>query len=623
MEGQNTSLKELIGTTNESTSANKAAEVSTQSLADKYDQSSKALEASAKQRQTEIATSIAEGLITEEEGRQQSLAAEKNYLDERIKLNQQKLAALKEVQANSSSAEEVAKAGEQILQLEGQIADDRLAIAQAGADARKEAEKAAADERVRIEQEALDKLEAASKQADQAIAASQANRITAIKQSQLEGVVSAQDAENQIQAIQTNAIAQTIAARQNELNQVQALRQAGTISAEEATSREGELVGQIAGLRQQAVEAEIAAQQKLREEYFKTLELQAQTAAQAAQGKLDVAGSSLQAELDLLNAGVALEESRRDLAVERLNTQKAIAEAAGDENKVSRINQQITETQQRSEEAIFDQKERQLELTQKLKDIELQRQTIAAELAVQEAQIALEKARAEGASTAELQSLQTILNLREQQVGQLQNQVKVQQQLNQFEREQLSNQRAISQERQKQTAIQARAAQQEAAAAQGGLTSRGGSSGGAGGGSGRTPETVFRSEGNLQSSLQQQALKASTGSTTSLLGQVNLGGNQFLGGLLQSQGRDDILKLSELSKTGGFEGKLQAQQIAQAIDSGRIGSREVSAKLDQLIAVTRQSNSRPNLSISSVDDIGMAGRIYSDISRSNMRGAGL
>jgi len=478
---------------------------------------------------------------------------------------------------------------------------------------------------VRIETEALDKLEAASKQADQAIAASQANRITAIKQSQLEGVVSAQEAENQIQAIQTNAIAQTIAARQNELAQVQALRQAGTISAEEATSREGELIGQIAGLRQQAVEAEIAAQQKLRDEYFKTLELQAQTAAQAAQGKLDVAGSSLQAELDLLNAGVALEESRRDLAVERLNTQKAIAEAAGDENKVSRINQQITETQQRSEEAIFDQKERQLELTQKLKDIELQRQTIAAELAVQEAQIALEKARAEGASTAELQSLQTILNLREQQVGQLQNQVKVQQQLNQFEREQLSNQRAISQERQKQTAIQARAAQQEAAAAAQGIsTGRGGSSGGAGaGGSGRTPETVFRTEGNLQSSLQQQALRASTGSTTSLLGQVNLGGNQFLGGLLQSQGRDDILKLSELSRTGGFEGKLQAQQIAQAIDSGRVSSREVSAKLDQLIAVTRQSNSRPNLSISSVDDIGMAGRIYGDISRSNMRGAGL
>ncbi|MBE9178593.1 tape measure protein [Oculatella sp. LEGE 06141] len=122
--------------------------------------------------------------------------------------------------------------------------------------------------------------------------------------------------------------------------------------------------------------------------------------------------------------------------------------------------------------------------------------------------------------------------------------------------------------------------------------------------------------------LNQAREQGGTASAASIVASQNEN-NPYFEEILSRGNQGYILKLAELMDEGGFKGKLQADSLARAFDAGQINQSELSEKLDRLIEATERANGRPNLTINNVDDLGLAGRIYSDISRSNALDSGI
>lgn len=120
----------------------------------------------------------------------------------------------------------------------------------------------------------------------------------------------------------------------------------------------------------------------------------------------------------------------------------------------------------------------------------------------------------------------------------------------------------------------------------------------------------------------QQAEKRGTASLAQTVAMGN-DNNKFFDVVLSHSNRDYVSKLADLMDKGGFQGKTQAQALGDQFDSGQISQSDLGAKLDQLLAAFERGSSRPNLSITNVDDVATAGQIFSDISRGNMRNAGI
>ncbi|MBD2156242.1 hypothetical protein [Leptolyngbya sp. FACHB-16] len=216
-----------------------------------------ALEVEAKQREAVLRASGKSEVEIE-----QSIAdQEQEILDRRIGLNEQKLQKLKEAKEGTSDPGEIAELEKEILQVEGTIADDRLEVQQE-----------LADERERVERVALEKIEKANADADARITQSQSARAAAIRQRQLAGQLSEEEASEAIAKIQADSINETIAAKRQELTSIQQLRQAGTISAEEAAERERDLVTEIGQLNVQALEEQIQAQEEQKKRRLEDLE---------------------------------------------------------------------------------------------------------------------------------------------------------------------------------------------------------------------------------------------------------------------------------------------------------------------------------------------------------------
>ncbi len=69
--------------------------------------------------------------------------------------------------------------------------------------------------------------------------------------------------------------------------------------------------------------------------------------------------------------------------------------------------------------------------------------------------------------------------------------------------------------------------------------------------------------------------------------------------------------------------QMQASKIAEGVDAGTLQvTPELISKIDELINATKSSAGRPSLTINSVDNIGLAGQIYNDLSRDSFRSSG-
>lgn len=432
-----------------------------------------------KQQLTELKQSLAEqqNAIKESYAERQSIVstgegninqAEQSYYDQRIAANKAAIDKLKALEASAKDPKVKAQIEQQITALETQNANDRLAISRKVAQSQTQVAKQSAKDQAQAAKdaakEAVDAVESANRQAEAAIKQSQSNRVIAIKQAQLEGKISAQDAANQIAQIEVDSSAKTIAQKQKELASVRSLRAQGNLDAKQAADKESALIGEIAQLNQGRIEKEIALQRQLREQYLDTLQIQKDLPLQQEAGQLELQQKSLQSELSLAQAGADLQAKQGQLAQERLKTQIQLAQAAGNEQQVTQLNLQLKQQQRQQDEQAYQAKLRQLDIEEKLQSIDLQRQKTQAQIAANDAEIAVMKAQAEGKSTEEIAKLQQVADLQKQQIGSIEEQQAAQQQLNEIKRQGLEADRAIALEQQKQADIQATAQAQQSTA---------------------------------------------------------------------------------------------------------------------------------------------------------------
>lgn len=596
---QNDALKKSIAPAKASIAVAKEQKSALEAATVAYGQQTAAIEAAYRERQIAIANSTGNGL-SQDQAQQQQLAAEQAFLNKRVALNQQQLAKLRDIQQFSKNAEDVKKAGEEIVKIEQQVGDDRLRVSQNAASQRLEAARKAEDERKAAIQKRLDEITAANERAEQAITQSQNNRIAAIKAGQLNGSVGEEEAARQIAAIQQQATSEAIAQKQREISEVAKLRQEGVLSEEEALTKTSALQGEITNLNLQRIDQELAARKAAAAQQIQLAEQQLQVQQQVAQARLDAGSQGIQAELDLLSAATGLQEAQKNLSVERLNTQLKIAEAAGDEATAARLKLQITQTEQGFEDKVYQVKLKQLELTKQQKNLELERQRLTAQNAIEEAKLSILKAEQSGATAEEISGLQRILAVRQQQLGLVDRQQSTLDQLSDLERKTLETQQQITAEKRRQAALDGQAIQDASTKNQ--LEQQ-------------RPGFTVSGADIQQSRNAGQALQSTSGALNALTGPNP---NRFVADLASPV----VRQLAALANTG-LSGRIQASDLAQQVDRGLLTADDVGRKLDQLIAATNRSSGRPNLSISNVQDLSLAGRIYSDISRDQLRSGGL
>ncbi|MBE9103356.1 hypothetical protein, partial [Vacuolonema iberomarrocanum] len=460
LEGQNDALRESIGLGIEEGEATSQAVEDKRSaidrLTDTFDEQLQAQENFRRESQAVTAEALAEGNLSEEQARQQNLQAEQDYLNQRIALLREKLPQLRALAAETTDPEEAAGIQQEILQAESEILDTRTQIAQN-----------AAEERRRIEEEAIAGVEEEIERANALILQSQNEQIAALRQAQLDRAITAEEAEQRIQQIQSESTTQTVALKEEELAEIRQLREAGTIDAETAAERERALQAEIRQLTLQGLEQQIAAQEAARQaaiqaiqdelavatdaleqqialQQRKTAQIQAQERALQRQNELIDSQTALTTalnNLDQARSQAAIDGYDRALQIQQQlasNEELSARERRVLEEELQRIGFQrgsseleILEARQAEEERLAQQQQAALEAQQTAArtalDLELRRNELAARRAVIEAEIAETRARqnvldAEAAlreaelsgDATQVQTAQTDLNLARQ-----------------------------------------------------------------------------------------------------------------------------------------------------------------------------------------------------------------
>jgi hypothetical protein len=462
-----------------------------------------------------------------------------------------------------------------------------------------------AQERQQKEKAALERIEAANKESEARITQSQRARVLAVRQAQLSGVKTAEQAEEEIAQIESDGIAQRVQQKRNELAQVQQLRQQGTLSAEEARDRELTLNEEIGQLNLQRIETEIAAQERARQAALKAAEdakraaieaIEATAAAakaplEAGQIQLDIAGGSLGLESNLLSAQAEQQAALAEVEQARLSSAIERARLSGDEVQANQLKLQQVQAQQAALEQQFSVEQQQLKLSQQQRAIELERQRIAAEIAAIEAEVAVQKAIANGATEQEIGNLQTILRLRQQQVQQAKQAESQQGQLNQLESgalqarqeaRRIQGQTAIAQ--QQQAINDARKSKQEESSRR----------------AEREGDRPSRPRGLSAEELERQRIEQGLRTGFNAAGSVQ-----------QLKSKVPSTQLRELRPVADLGGLGSVVQEGNGLVVTEL--RELKASIMQL------ANTPRCVSVSAPDPVGAVGQVLSDIGRQNFR----
>lgn len=312
-----------------------------------------------------------------------------------------------------------------------------------------------AEELAAAQREALSQVATDTANALAEIETSQAQQIAAIRQRQLDGIIGEEDAADQIASIQSNSTDQVISEKQRELAEVQRLKAEGVITEEQAAQEITALQGQIADETLNRIEQEIAAQERAKQAVLDKLDSESDRVGQLQNIRdleTEIANTTLNAQQSLLSAQQSLASSRSNLAQLELEGALQRAEAEGDINAATQIRGQLLQQQQQAiaQEQQF--KQQQLNLQIQQNQLESQRAIQLAEVAAIEADIAVQRARAEGASSDEISGLERIADLRNTQVDQA--------------REAAANQNAINGALQEQLNVEGQIAEEKARQAQ-------------------------------------------------------------------------------------------------------------------------------------------------------------
>lgn len=275
LRGENAELAKAISANEQAAKSGAAAAVTVETIAKKYEESNARITAANKLRQAEIKESIAQGLKTEEQAREDSIYQEEKYQNDRLKLAQENLAELQsllEVEKGEAKRKQI---NEAILKAESDLSDARIGVAQAGIEKRKAAE-----------QKAIADIEKAIKASEDRINQSKQSRSIDVKTQQTEGKITDESAALELAQIEQDAIAQTIEAKKRELSENRRLRAEGLRSAEEAATKEAEINQSIGDLTLQQLDAEISAQKAVADARKKQQEDLVNAARDAADARL-------------------------------------------------------------------------------------------------------------------------------------------------------------------------------------------------------------------------------------------------------------------------------------------------------------------------------------------------
>ncbi|TAG98733.1 MAG: hypothetical protein EAZ18_00210 [Oscillatoriales cyanobacterium] len=274
-------------------------------------------------------------------------------------------------------------------------------------------------------------------------------QITAIKKAQAAKVYSAEEAAAKIGAIETADLQDSINREVQKQQNLKQLQQRGIISEEEARKGIGEAAILIAKTQGQLAEAEIkkseervAARVKAIEEQVKFSKLKPEQ--ELARLDAQSFGGDQQGKIATAQSGVG--DARSELDKQRLGFALQLAELNNNQSQQEQIKGQIYQQQLVSLTQQQESKRQELALSQQQQTIELERKKIQSELAVLEAQSALQTAQAQGASAAELAGLQQSIALKQQIVSQVATEQVNQGKLNSLSNEQLAIQQQTAKE---------------------------------------------------------------------------------------------------------------------------------------------------------------------------------
>ena len=179
--------------------------------------------------------------------------------------------------------------------------------------------------------------------------------------------------------------------------------------------------------------------------------------------QMDLNNSELDRQSSLLNATSRLNDATSNLEKQRLEYQLELADISDDEVAKQQIKQQLYQQEIQSllqRQAI----EREtLKINQQKQDIDIKRQETLAEIATLEAQAEIEKAKARGAGSNELEALNKILGLRQKQEQSVQQDKENVAKIQQLDNQKLAVEQTASREglQNKQTIEQARSAKEQ------------------------------------------------------------------------------------------------------------------------------------------------------------------
>jgi len=401
-------IEQATGVSGDLTDATDALSSKLKNLATDLDNATAALDGQAKAQEARIKELLANGQLTQQEADSQLAQVEQQNLQDRISAATKQVAELQRIKAATTDPEELAEVNQQILEVENQLNQDRITLAQNAtdrqkelADDAKEAQKELADDAKEAQKEAaeaaLDAVKEANAQADAAIVQSQQTRVQAIREAQRDGKISAEQAAADIIDIELDVIDRTIKAREAELARFRNLKAQGSLTAQEFAEKEREINAEIGELNLERVNQEIAGQEQIRQ----AQEAAAKEAEAARDDQIDQIKEQADAQEALATVALEAEESR-------IKAADRVAEAYDRQAQLIDSQLKLFQAQADLQSSLFDARESRLDqIINSEESSEAEREKAARELIkLTEERAAAEKRQLEQRQALERQQLE-------------------------------------------------------------------------------------------------------------------------------------------------------------------------------------------------------------------------
>lgn len=341
LESQNAKLKEAVSVqrqnseaTRETTTAIADQVSAVDRLTEAYERQSYAADQAFQSRKDSTATAVATNQIDEDQGRRQDLQAEKEYLDEKLRLNRQFAQQLRaEINASKDPAE-TQRLNAELLRIDREY-DQLRSDSTRNANETLIAANEATLKRLTEANQAADRaITESAKQREQAIAAELGQREQALLASLQQGLITQKEYDRQIEAARAEssrrALESEIAASdariaqiQREINQIQRLRQQNTLDATEAAQKELDLRQQLSDAQATRIEQELTLQRQARDQQLADIQAQRD----AFQAAMDSQIAASQRAAAAITANADQEAAARDRVNATLERERSLLEA--------------------------------------------------------------------------------------------------------------------------------------------------------------------------------------------------------------------------------------------------------------------------------------------------------